>query len=358
MRRGLLAAVAVVALVACGAGATRDAATVPTAPATPTHAHTASPSATPLINVDAMMSLYNTQQTVFVTSADRVSAVTLLNHYTRYEIPTAGQAQVAVDPKGLWLYILDAPTGKTRLRSFDVDGGFARAKREDLGNPARGPRSLAVALDGRVLVLRSDATRSWVDAYSAIDLASLAPVAQKVGCADRLLASAGRIAVVCLADGSLTLGFPGEPPIVDLAAGGSARYVAATLAEDGTIYVATADRRLAVLALGSKKLLEYDWPSEWTGTVLPDSLAASAGWVVLAQQADAPYARLFLATNVTQRQSHRLSGTPQGGLLVLWPFAYFTVGQSVRHVDLSTGLLEVMREDVGRNAIPGAVAAR
>ena len=355
--RSLVTLVAMVALAACGGGETRGAPV--SATATATHPHTASPSATPLINVDQMMGgFYNTQQTLFVAGQDKVSAVTLLNHFTRFEIPTAGQAQVALDPKSVWLYVLDAPGGKTRLRTFDADGGFERGKRENLASPAAGGRSLGTAFDGRVLVMRSDATRSWVDAYSAIELTPLARVAEKSGCGDRLLASAGLIAIVCLADGSMTLGLPGEPTIASVEAG-PVRYVAATLAADGTIYAATAERRLAVLTVGSQKLAFYDWPGEWAGTVLPDSLAASTGAIVLAQQqADVPYARVFMSTNLTQRQSHRLSGTPQGGILMLWPLAYFTVGDSVRHIDLSTGLLEVMREGVGANAIPGAIAAR
>jgi hypothetical protein len=38
----------------------------------------------------------------------------------------------------------------------------------------------------------------------------------------------------------------------------------------------------------------------------------------------------------------------------MWPFAYYTVDGSVRHVDLTSGLLETMAE-VGAGAIPGAV---
>jgi hypothetical protein len=45
---------------------------------------------------------------------------------------------------------------------------------------------------------------------------------------------------------------------------------------------------------------------------------------------------------------------PQGGILALWPFAYYTVDRTVRHVDLSSGLLETMTE-VGAGAVAGAV---
>jgi hypothetical protein len=38
----------------------------------------------------------------------------------------------------------------------------------------------------------------------------------------------------------------------------------------------------------------------------------------------------------------------------MWPFGYYTMSGTVRHVDLNTGLLETMAE-VGEGAIPGAV---
>ena len=45
---------------------------------------------------------------------------------------------------------------------------------------------------------------------------------------------------------------------------------------------------------------------------------------------------------------------PHGGIVALWPFAYFTAEGSVRHVDLNNGLLETLAE-VGSMAGPAAV---
>jgi hypothetical protein len=58
--------------------------------------------------------------------------------------------------------------------------------------------------------------------------------------------------------------------------------------------------------------------------------------------------------NLAQRLAFRLAGVPQGGILALSPFAYYTVDRTVRHVDLTSGLLETMTE-VGRDAVPAAV---
>ena len=63
---------------------------------------------------------------------------------------------------------------------------------------------------------------------------------------------------------------------------------------------------------------------------------------------------MFAANNITQRKSFRLAGAPQGGILSMWPFAYYTVDSTVRHVELNNGSLETMTE-VGPDAVPGAV---
>jgi hypothetical protein len=55
-----------------------------------------------------------------------------------------------------------------------------------------------------------------------------------------------------------------------------------------------------------------------------------------------------------QRRSFRLAGVPQGGVLALWPFAYYAVGSTIRHVDLTSGLLETMA-DLGAGVVPAAV---
>lgn len=349
--RSLALPAVVLWLVSCGSGAAR---VEPAVTATATHAHTSSPSATPLINVDDMMGFFAQQQTVFVVSGGWVRAVTLLNHYTRYEIAVSGPTQVAAQSGSDWLYVLDQPASRWRLRTFDVAGGTERSRNNEIVGVASDRRALA-AVANKVLVLKADATHAWVDSYEALTLKSLGTIAEKPGCADRLLATVARIALLCRADGTMSLGHAvGDGRPVDRAL---PHIVGATMMEDGTVYVATAERTLAAVPTGSAKLSDLPWPSDWMGAVLPDSLAATGGWIVLAQQADVPYARLFMGSNMGIRQSWRLSGTPQGGFLALWPFGYYTVDRSMRHVDLSTGLLETM-VDVGANAVPGAVASK
>jgi hypothetical protein len=107
------------------------------------------------------------------------------------------------------------------------------------------------------------------------------------------------------------------------------------------------------------------WPSAWSGTVLPDGLAALAGVeprsVVVAQRAsDGVWLRTFsLASSsyLVQSQSARLAAEPEGGVLALWPFAYYAAAGSVRHVAVDSGLLETMA-DVGPGARPLTVVNR
>jgi hypothetical protein len=368
MRSLLSVAAVAIALIACGGGAD----TSRLGPATPP-ARTASPSATQPFNLDDMMGLYATQ-TVFVADTEKISAITLLNHFTRYAIPTNGKAQVAADAYGQysapppavaagWLYVLDGiESGPLRLRTFDING-VERATRSDIGSVASTHRALAITIDGRVLVLKADARHAWVDAYEPITLKPQGTVMEKAGCGDRLLASGFRVAIVCLATGQIAVDTlrGGGTAIID---GALPDLAGATMVDDGTMYTVTADRKLAVIAPNATKLSPLPWPSEWSGTVLPDTLAAATGSssIVLAQLAeDGAWLRTFASNNVSQRQSVRLAGrlegAPQFGLIALAPFAYFTSGGNVRHVELSTGMLETMTT-VGQGATVVAVVNR
>ena len=371
MRSLLVVAVVAAALVACGGADTTRLGPA----AAPSATRTASATPTQPINVDDMMGLYATQ-TVFVADVDKVSAITLLNHFTRYTIATTGKAQVAAEGyatfgtppsnnAGAWLYVLDAiETGASRLRTFDV-GGTERASRSDIGPVASPHRSLALAIDGRVLVLKADARHAWVDAYESLTLKPQGTVMEKAGCGDRILASGSRVAIVCLAAGQIA---------VDTLRGGGTALIdgpkdigplaGATMADDGTIYAVTADRRLAVVSPNATKLSPLPWPSEWSGTVLADtlSLATGSNSIVLAQLADdGSWLRVFATNNLAQRQSLRLAGrldgAPQFGLIAMAPFAYFATGGNVRHVELTTGMLETMTT-VGQGATVVAVVNR
>jgi hypothetical protein len=313
---------------------------------------TVGPTPVPLINVDDMMGLYP-QQTVFVATPDHVSAVTLLNHFTRYRIGTSGMAQLSADGSGQRLYLLDADgAGSHRLRAFDVSSGSERAARGAILDVVEARHGLSAATPGRVLVLKSDARRAWVDAYEGGALRSLGPVMEKPGCGDRLLTSGSRVAIVCSATGSIAVtDLGGNPMAID---GAPSNLVGAAMADDGTLYVVTADQHLAT---GATQLLNVAWPSEWSGTVQADGLALTQGGatVVIAERDDdSAWLRVLATNNTTKRKSVRLAGAPQGGVLAMWPFAYYAVDGSIRHVDLATGLLETMTE-VGAGAAPGAV---
>jgi hypothetical protein len=294
---------------------------------------------------------------VFVATPDHLTAVTLLNHFVRYRITTNGVAQVSADSTGQWLYLLDAETpGSHRLRVFDVPTGSERAVRAGIGDVAADGHALSTtAIDGRVLVLKSAPGHVWIDAYEALALRPLGAVVEGPGCGDRLLASVSRVAIVCLSSGAIAVDdLRGVHAQID---GALANLVAATMADDGTLYVASADQHLATVAAGATKLVSLPWPSEWSGTVLADGLAVAQGGasaVIAERTDDGAWLRVFATNNMAQRKSLRLAGVPKGGVLTMWPFAYYTVDRTVRHVDLNSGLLETMTE-VGAGAVPGAV---
>ena len=320
------------------------------------------------------------QQTVFIADGDKVTAVTLLNHFARYSIPTRGKAQVAVDGSAsaptTWLYVLDGTeSGPLRLRTFDLGSGIERASRSDIGSVASSHRAMASVSDGRVLVLKADAQRSWVDAYERLTLKPLGTVMEKSGCGDRLLASQARLAIVCLATGEIAvtaLGDSGTGTIETSLSG----LAGAAMAQDGTVWIVTADRRLGSIASGETNLTKVPWPSGWTGTVLPDSLALVSGTgsapgaavatgspaALIAQtDTDGSWLRVLATSVLAPRESvrlaGRLSGAPQFGVMALYPFAYFTSGGSVRHVEIQSGMLETMIE-LGQGATIAAVVDR
>lgn len=366
MRSLLVAVAAATLVVACGGGDTRRLAP---ASATPSRAAAASP--TPTFNMDDMMGFYP-QQTVLVADVDRVTAITLLNHFTRFSIPTRGKAQVAADmvTGSGWFYVLDgfeaAAAGlagaAVRLRTFDLGTGTERASRSDIGAVAPN-RAIATAGDGRVLVLKGDARRAWVDAYEPLTLKPLGTVMEKAGCGDRLLTSQVRLAIVCLATGEIAVDeLRGRAmtvlgPVMPGLAG-------ATMAHDGTIYAVTADRQFATASSGEIALTRIPWPTAWTGTVLPDGLAIATGsaTAVIAQtDTDGSWLRVMatrvVAPQASLRLAGRLTGAPQFGIVAFYPFAYFTSGGSVRHVQVESGMLETMTE-LGPGATIVAVVDR
>jgi hypothetical protein len=307
----------------------------------------------PVVNVSDMMGMYP-QQTVFVVTADHVSAVTLLNHFIRYRIPTQGVAEVTADPGARWLYLLDGDKqGSRRLRVFDVPTGTQHAMLDGITDVPPGGHVLGTASDGRLLVLKSGASQAWVDAYQLDTLQSTGVLMRGPTCSDRLLANASRIAMVCSSTGEVALGTingthatidPALPDVVGAAMGG-----------EGTLYLVTADDHLAKVPPGSAALVPVGWPSGWSGNVVADGLAVVQGGtqlVIAETNSDGAWLRLTAMPDVSQQKSFHLAGPPNGGVVAMWPFAYYAVDGSIRHVDLTSGLLETMA-GVG----PGAAAA-
>jgi hypothetical protein len=64
-----------------------------------------------------------------------------------------------------------------------------------------------------------------------------------------------------------------------------------------------------------------------------------------------------VAPRISLRLAGRTEGAPQFGVVALAPFAYYATGGDVRHVELSTGMLETMTT-VGQGATVVAVVDR
>lgn len=308
-----------------------------------------------LIPMADMMGMYP-QQTVFVGTADHLSAITLLNHYIRYEISTSGSAQVVAERAGSWVYILDAASAqRRRVRALSAASGAEHAV-QSITDVAEGVHVMSIESDGRLLILKQDAQHAWIDAYRGGDLQPLGVIAEKPGCADQLVSNSSRFATVCRATGEIAFDdLRGNHTSVD---GAPRNIVAAAMASDGTLYVATAEPRLATVAPGTTNPLDLTWPTAWTGRVLSDSLsiAEDGGSVVIGQQADdGVWLRVFAKGDPAHGKSVWLTGQPIGaGVIALWPFAYFSVDRTIRHVELTSGQLEIMAE-VGPDAVPLAV---
>lgn len=346
MRLVALSALAL-ALAACTAAiATRPEASGSPAPPTPT---------LPVVDVSGMMGVYP-RQTVFVVTADHVSAVTLLNHFVRYQIPTHGVAEVSVDASARWLRVLDGDDqGARRLRVFDVPTGAERLSLSGITSVPPGNHALGVASDGRVLVLKSNGRDGWVDSYHADTLQPTGVVLHGQGCSDRLLAAGIRVAIICSSTGQVALGTrDGATASIDAPL---PEVIGAAMASDGTLFLVTADEHLVTVAPDSTTPVATTWPRAWSGRVVADGLAivqAGSQLAIAETASDGAWLRMMAVPAGTQQRSFYLAGAPNGGVVAMWPFAYYAVGSTIRHVDLTSGLLETMAE-IGPAAAAAAV---
>src|SRR3989442_12927985 len=108
-----------VAIAACGGEAARSSAATSPAPQAPSRA-------SPSIDGSDMMGAFP-PTTYFVVRPGNVTALALLNHATKYTIPTeAGEVQVATATEAGRVYVLDQTREGARLRWFEIASGAER----------------------------------------------------------------------------------------------------------------------------------------------------------------------------------------------------------------------------------------
>ena len=342
MRRVILGAVLLI--LACG-----GAATLP-APSQATPARTAAAAPTATIDVSDMMGAFPAA-TFFVVTDDGVKAIALLNHATKYTIPTSGPwgaVQVAVGDGQL--YVADETAGATRLRWVDPASGTVLATHTEPGRrlflTGIGRGSLVLAL------FTAENDRRVVEAFEPYDLR---PLGQRLeaSCGDRVLAAADRVVLPCFAQGALVIkDNAGEPRTVSAGIGA---LVAAAISGDGTTLVGRDDGTLSRIPLTSttSEKIEPFRPARLVadGIASPDPQS----FAIALETSD-----LDLAVSETRSGRRYLSfprkDTPFGGLLAQGQFAFWSVGSAARHIDLFQGFAETMATFSGTTgALPGGV---
>jgi hypothetical protein len=350
VRRLLLGAVLLI--LACEGAATLPAPSQKPPAAAPTAA----------IDVSDMMGAFPAA-TFFVVADDGVKAIALLNHATRYTIPTSGEVQLATSIDGR-LYVADEAANGTRLRWFDMASGSERASRLESGRKllATGIGHGSLASDpatGSLVTLFDEGGRRVADAF---DPTTLQPLGRRLDmdCGDRLLVGGGRTAVACFDRGILRIadGATGATPFTwDPALG---PFVAAAMLPGGTVLAGRNDGTLARLAADTRdgeRLAPFR-----DGILVRDGLAvADKGMFVAALSTSDPKIGISIVSgrigvvHISLPQGEQ----PVGGILSLWPFAYWVSGKDARHVDLSQGFAETMSSIVtSARVLPGAVGDR
>lgn len=354
-----LRVLALVVAAACGPAVTRAPVPVPS-PAQTSHAAATSPTATP-INVDDMMGGSFVPATVFSLLGSQIHAVKLQNHFVPYRIPVGGKPHVVVSPDGARLYVADRDDGHTRVRAFDAATGVelaaARVADEELVD------DVAMGQDrpDRVLLLLKAGAGVRVEAIRTTPIVALAGI-YKAPCGDRLLASAGRIAIICSSTGIISIGSRSgtgagalEGPQGGLISVPGAPIVASTMLADGTIVVGTAAGMLHRIMGGASTLVAG--PELPSGSTL---LAAAAvdpeRFVVFARSGDQGSASVYHARSGTLAVGPLSVPVRAGHAIALWPFAYFVGERGLWHVDLRSGLTERMVAQA--DLVPLAVSAR
>lgn len=337
-----LAVLALVVAAACGPAVTQ-------APA-PGSAQTsrvaaASPTATP-INVDDMMGGSFVPATVFALVGNQIHAVKLQNHFVPYRIPVGGRPHVVVSPDGARLYVADRDDGRTRVRAFDAAAGveLAAARVADLELAD----DIAMVQDrpDRVLLLLKAGAGVLVEAIGTSPIVALGGI-YKSPCGDRLLASAGRIAIICSSTGMISIGSRSGTGAIKGPQGGDlisvpgAPIVASTMLADGTIVVGTAAGMVHRIMGGASTLVAGP---ELPGgsTLLSIAAADPERFVAFARSGGQGSASAYDARSGALTVGPLSVPVRAAHAIALWPFAYFVGERGLWHVDLRNGLTERM----------------
>jgi len=323
----------------------------------------------PTIDVTDMMGAFPAA-TFFVVTDDGVKAVALLNHATKYTIPTSGAVQVAtavappLTPSGGWVYIADEISEGTRLRWVDAASGAVLAswveRSRKLVATAIGHGALVVEpTTARVLALYADGDKRVVEAY---DPHSLRPLGKRFEslCGDRLLAAADRVVVACLNAGEIVISDSGAKAFPVHA--GLGALVAAAISVDGTTLVGRDDgtlARIAPAAVAVEKIEPFR-----IGRLAPDGIASpeaqSFAIGLITSDSDLGISELrggrrYISFPAVSRGGSQALATPIGGILAQGQFAFWSTGREARHIDLQQGFAETMATFSGTLALPGGV---
>jgi hypothetical protein len=334
------------------------------AAASPSHttATAASPSATPIIDVNDMMGAFP-PATFYVLDKDGVKAIALLNHATRYTIVVGKDAQVAATGASNRVYVLDQVSEGARVRWFDIDSGTERASQLVAGTSivSTGIGHGALAIDdstGTVYALLKDPSGKRVDQFDWFTLKRSELPMLRGQCGERVAAASGRVAVVCMSSSK-----DGELRIAD----GTSEFRLSTnldpnsmaMLGDGTLMAGDLQGNLVRLARQKTSLEKVSTLKDYGAKLIPDGIAVNAGccfyFGILDPQANDVQVRAIAGG--TMLVAFPSIAQPVGGLFVQAPFAYFVIAGRARHVDINQGFGEVMA-DLGPSAVPGAVSNR
>lgn len=305
------------------------------------------------IDVNDMMGAFPAA-TFFVVTDGGVKAFALLNHATKYTIPTTGAVQV-VSGNGQ-IYIADEDGDGTRFRWINQVTGTVLAtwteRSRKLVATGIGHGALAVEPNtDRLLALYADGQKRAVEAYEPY---SLRPAGKRFDshCGDRLLAGGDRVVVACFAAGEIVVSDGGAKAAV--VNPGLGPLVAAAMSVDGTTLVGRVDGTVGWINASTTTVVKIE-PFR-TARLVPDGIASPEPQKFAVALATSDREIGLSETRSTQRYiSFPAAMAPNGGILAQGQFAFWTTAdRQARHIDLVQGFHETM-VTLSENVLPGGV---